>query len=66
MAYASIDRSPQPDIQCSRPLALVVFLENVGHIHGINLPQWAMDIIDFASEEYAKVLLRLYGAHRCL
>jgi hypothetical protein len=47
-----------------RPLALVVFLENVGHIHGINLPQWAMDIIDYASEEYAKGLLRLFGAYQ--
>lgn len=47
-----------------KPIALVVFLENVGHIHGVNLPQWAMNIIDFVTEEYAKILLRLYGAHR--
>ena len=46
-----------------RPLALVVFLENVGHIHGIDLPRWVMAVIDWATEEYAKLLLRLLGAH---
>lgn len=48
----------------SKPPALVVFLENVGHIHGLNLPNWAMNTVDFVSEEYAKILLRLYGAYR--
>jgi hypothetical protein len=47
-----------------KPLALVVFLENVGHIHGVPLPQWTMDLIDFVTEEYAKLLLRVYGAYR--
>jgi hypothetical protein len=46
-----------------KPLALVVFLENVGHVAGLRLPQWAMNTIDFLTEEYAKVLLRVYGAH---
>ncbi|MCB0093221.1 MAG: hypothetical protein KDE54_35275, partial [Caldilineaceae bacterium] len=45
-------------------MALVVFLENVGHISGLNLPGWLMDVIDFVTEEYAKILLRLYGAYR--
>ncbi|MCX6044316.1 MAG: hypothetical protein NT075_04335 [Chloroflexi bacterium] len=47
-----------------KPLALIVFLENIGHIHGLHLPQWVMDLIDFSTEEYAKLLLRLYGAYR--
>ena len=47
-----------------KPLALVVFLENVGHIHGLHLPRWAMAAIDWTTEEYAKLLLRLLGAHR--
>ncbi len=47
-----------------RPLALIVFLENVGHIHGVNLPHWAMTAIDWVTEEYAKILLRLLGAYR--
>ena len=47
-----------------RPLALVVFLENVGHIHGIDLPRWVTAVIDWVTEEYAKLLLRLLGAHR--
>ena len=47
-----------------KPLALVVFLENVGHIAGLKLPQWLMDGIDFVTEEYAKILLHLYGAYR--
>jgi hypothetical protein len=49
----------------NKPLALVVFLENVGHIAGMKLPQWAMNTIDFVTEEYAKVLLRVHGAYRC-
>jgi len=47
-----------------KPLALVVFLENVGHISGVPLPHAAMQVVDFVTEEYAKVLLRLYGAYR--
>jgi hypothetical protein len=48
----------------ARPIALVVFLENVGHIAGVRLPRGVMAVIDWATEEYAKLLLRLYGAHR--
>ena len=48
----------------AKPLALIVFLENVGHVHGIPLPRWAMQAIDFVTEEYAKLLLRVYGAYR--
>ena len=45
-------------------MALVVFLENVGHIHGLNLPAIVKNAIDFTTEEYAKALLRVYGAYR--
>jgi hypothetical protein len=44
--------------------ALVVFLENVGHIHGLKLPGWLMNYVDFVTEEYAKWILWLYGAYR--
>lgn len=47
-----------------KPVALLVFLENVGHISGMNLPTWLMAVIDFLTEEYAKLLLRLLGAYR--
>ncbi len=47
-----------------QPLALVVLLENVGHIAGLKLPPWAMNAIDWTTEEYAKLLLRALGAHR--
>lgn len=47
-----------------KPIALIVFLENVGHIAGVSLPRWVMAVIDWVTEEYAKVLLHLYGAHR--
>lgn len=47
-----------------KPIALVVFLENVGHIQGLLLPDWAMAVVDWVTEEYAKMLLHLYGAHR--
>lgn len=46
------------------PQALVVFLENVGHIHGVQLPNWAMQLIDFVLEEYIKLALRWHGVHR--
>jgi len=52
------------DADHKKPLGLVVILENVGHIVGLNLPQWAMNVIDYVTEEYSKILLRLYGAHR--
>lgn len=48
----------------TREKALVVFLENVGHIHGIPLPQWAKDTVDFVTEEYAKLNLWRFGAYR--
>lgn len=48
----------------ARPLALVVFLENVGYVAGRRPPLWLMHAIDFLAEEYAKGLLRLYGAYR--
>lgn len=47
-----------------KPIALVVFLENVGHIAGVSLPRWLMRAIDWTTEEYAKLILHLYGAHR--
>lgn len=47
-----------------KPLALVVFLENVGHLHGVALPRWTMAVIDFVAEEYAKLVLRWHGVHR--
>lgn len=53
-----------PGRPLAKPRALVVFLENVGHISGIDLPQWVMDIIDYVTEEYAKLVLRLFGAYR--
>jgi hypothetical protein len=52
------------DGSASKPLALVVFLENVGHIAGLTLPSAITNAIDFVTEEYAKALLWLYGAYR--
>ena len=64
-----INSSPQSMTSIStdtaeKPLALVVFLENVGHINGVDLPAWVRRIIDYGTEEYAKILLRLQGAYR--
>jgi hypothetical protein len=53
-----------PNTETTKPKALVVFLENVGHISGVDLPQWTMNVIDYVTEEYAKLILRLFGAHR--
>lgn len=61
-----VDMTDAPRLRSShtKPLALVVFLENVGHIHGVNLPHVATQAVDFVTEEYAKFLLWLYGAYR--
>lgn len=48
----------------AKPPALVVFLENVGYISGMTLPRWAMALIDWVSEEYTKLALRVHGVHR--
>ncbi len=46
------------------PLAAVVFLENLGNVSGVKLPKWASHVIDFVTEEYVKLALRLNGLHR--
>ncbi len=61
---AAASTPPPPGAVPRKPLALVVLLENVGHIQGLALPNWVMHAIDFLTEEYAKLLLRLYGAYR--
>jgi len=38
---------------------LIVFLENSGRIHGVDLPGWAMRGLDWVTEEYAKLAVRL-------
>jgi hypothetical protein len=55
--------APSPT-SARKPLALIVLLESIGHIVGINLPQWAMNTIDFVTEEHAKFLLKRLGADR--
>lgn len=45
------------------PTALIVLLENVGHIQGISLPRLANQTIDFVTEEYAKLMLWWHGAY---
>lgn len=46
------------------PIALVVFLENLGHVSGVKLPSWMPPVIDFVAEEYVKLALRLHGVYR--
>lgn len=57
--------APAPTPSAAAPgSALLVILENVGYVSGLNLPAWAMAAVDFVTEEYAKILLRLLGAYR--
>ena len=49
-------------IHPQKPIALIVLLENVGHVAGLRLPRFVMSAIDYVTEEYAKMLLRYYGA----
>jgi len=46
------------------PVALVVFLENLGHIAGMQIPLWLMRVIDYVAEEYVKIALRAQGVFR--
>lgn len=46
------------------PLGLVVFLENLGRFGGSKWPAWVAAAVDFVSEEYVKLALRLYGVYR--
>lgn len=39
------------------PVWLVVFLENGGRIEGVPLPGWAGQLVDWLSEEYAKLVI---------
>jgi hypothetical protein len=45
----------------SRPdeATLIVFLENSGRIEGLSLPAWASQLVDWFSEEYVKLIIRL-------
>ncbi len=57
--------TPQPPPgRAPAPLALVVFLENLGNISGVTLPKWAPYVIDFVAEEYVKFMLRWHGVYR--
>lgn len=46
------------------PVALLVFLENLGNISGVNLPPWVSRVVDYVAEEYVKLALRLHGVYR--
>lgn len=46
------------------PVALVVFLENLGRLGAMALPGWVTATVDFVAEEYTKLVLRLHGVHR--
>ena len=64
MRHSSSPSGPGAPPSPSKPIALIVLLENVGHVAGVSLPRWAMSVIDFLTEEYAKFLLQRYGAYR--
>ena len=38
---------------------LIVFLENSGRIGDLSLPDWASQLVDWVSEEYVKLVIRL-------
>ncbi len=38
---------------------LIVFLENGGHVAGVDLPPWAARLLDWSTEEYGKLAVRL-------
>lgn len=62
--YASYPTDLSAQTRPPKPRALLVLLENVGHIVGLRLPHSITATVDYITEEYAKLLLRFYGAYR--
>ena len=40
---------------------LVVFIENAGRVAGVDLPRWASQLLDWTTEEYGKLAVRVAG-----
>ncbi|HRX05293.1 MAG TPA: hypothetical protein P5148_19240, partial [Anaerolineae bacterium] len=38
---------------------LIVFIENAGRVAGVDLPRWASQLLDWSTEEYGKLAVRL-------
>lgn len=38
---------------------LIVFIENAGRVAGVDLPRWASQLLDWTTEEYGKLVVRL-------
>ena len=38
---------------------LIVFIENAGRVAGVTLPRWASQLLDWSSEEYGKLVVRV-------
>ena len=49
---------PTPVSTKNQPI-LIVFLENGGHVAGVDLPPWAARLLDWSTEEYGKLAVRL-------
>lgn len=50
--------SPQPKSLKNQPI-LVIFLENGGRVAGVKLPPWASGLLDWSTEEYGKLAVKL-------
>ena len=38
---------------------LIVFIENAGRVAGVDLPRWASQLLDWSTEEYGKLAVRI-------
>lgn len=47
-----------PILPPDKPL-LIVFIENAGRVAGVDLPRWASQLLDWSTEEYGKLAVRL-------
>jgi hypothetical protein len=50
---------PSHSISTKNQPILIVFLENGGHVAGVDLPPWAARLLDWSTEEYGKLAVRL-------
>ena len=50
---------PQTPYSIKNQPILIVFLENGGRVAGVDLPPWAARLLDWSTEEYGKLAVRL-------
>ena len=57
--WYNVTLMPPTSVSIKNQPILIVFLENGGHVAGVDLPPWAARLLDWSTEEYGKLAVRL-------